>query len=145
MYSVRDILRDKAAGMFSTSPDATVYEALKLMSENNVGALVVLNNTNDMVGIISERDYARKMALKGKHSQDTLVADIMTANVITVTPDQNLEACMELINSHRVRHLPVVEDARVVGMISIGDIVKGIITHKESVIEQLEKYIRGQR
>jgi CBS domain-containing protein len=144
MYTVRDILREKGAQMYTTSPQTTVYEALKVMNDNNVGALLVFEK-EEMVGIISERDYARKMIIKGKYSQDTPVRDIMTTQVITVTPDQNLEACMELISGKRIRHLPVVEETRVVGIISIGDIVKGIISHKESVIEQLEKYIKGQR
>jgi CBS domain-containing protein len=144
MYTVRDILREKGPPMHTTSPDTTVYEALKVMAEKNIGALVVFEG-DKMVGIISERDYARKMILKGKHSQDTPVAEIMTTQVITVTPDQNLEACMELISGKRIRHLPVIEKTQVVGIISIGDIVRGIITHKESVIEQLEKYIKGQR
>ena len=144
MYTVRDILREKGAQMYTTSPQTTVYEALQVMNDNNVGALLVFEK-EEMVGIISERDYARKMIIKGKYSQDTPVGDIMTTQVITVTPDQNLEACMELISGKRIRHLPVVEETRVVGIISIGDIVKGIISHKESVIEQLEKYIKGQR
>jgi CBS domain-containing protein len=144
MYTVRDILREKGAQMYTTSPQTTVYEALQVMNDNNVGALLVFEK-EEMVGIISERDYARKMIIKGKYSQDTPVRDIMTTQVITVTPDQNLEACMELISGKRIRHLPVVEETRVVGIISIGDIVKGIISHKESVIEQLEKYIKGQR
>ena len=144
MYTVRDILREKGAQVHSTTPDTTVYEALKVMDEKNLGALVVFEK-GEMVGIISERDYARKMILRGKHSQDTPVAEIMTTRVTTVTPDQNLEVCMELISDKHIRHLPVIEEARVVGIISIGDIVKGIITHKESVIEQLEKYIKGQR
>ena len=144
MYTVRDVLREKGAHVYTTSPDTTVYEALMVMNENDVGALVVFEK-GEMVGIISERDYARKMILRGKHSQDTPVAEIMTTQVITVTPDQNLEACMELISGKRIRHLPVIEKTEVVGIISIGDIVRGIITHKESVIEQLEKYIKGQR
>jgi len=144
MYTVRDVLREKGAQVHTTTPDTTVYEALKVMAEKNLGALVVFEK-GEMVGIISERDYARKMILKGKHSQDTPVAEIMTTRVTTVTPDQNLEICMELISDKHVRHLPVIEEERVVGIISIGDIVKGIISHKESVIEQLEKYIKGQR
>ena len=98
-----------------------------------------------MVGIISERDYARKMILKGRHSQDTAVRDIMTASVTTITPDKDLEECMELFTDKHTRHLPVVENEAVVGIVSIGDIVKGIIEHKEFVIQELEKYIRGRR
>ncbi len=144
MFAVRDILREKGDRMVTTSPEATVFEALTVMNDNNIGALLVFEK-GAMVGIISERDYARKMILKGRHSKDTPVRDIMTTAVITVTPDQNLEACMELMNNNRIRHLPVVDADRVVGIVSIGDFVKGIITHKELVIEQLEKYIKGQR
>ena len=130
--------------MYTTSPDATVYEALQKMDRHNIGALVVLEGEK-MVGIISERDYARKVILKGRHSQDTPVKEIMTASVTTVTPDITLEECMELFTDKHTRHLPVVENDRLVGIISIGDIVKGIIEHKEFVIEELEKYIKGHR
>jgi CBS domain-containing protein len=144
MYCVRDILREKGDRVYGTSPDATVYEALQKMDRYDVGALVVFDG-DKMVGIISERDYARKMILKGKHSQDTPVRDIMTTAVTTVTPDKNLEECMELFTDKRTRHLPVIENDRLTGIISIGDIVKGIIEHKEFVIEELEKYIKGHR
>ena len=143
MYCARDILREKGSQVYSTSPDATVYEALQKMDQYNVGALVVFEGEK-MVGIISERDYARKMILKGRHSQDTPVRDIMTASVLTVTPDKDLETCMELITDKHTRHLPVVENDRLIGIISIGDIVKGIIEHKEFVIDELEKYIKGR-
>jgi CBS domain-containing protein len=141
--NVRDILREKGTALYSISPDATVYDALKLMAEKNVGALVVFDGDR-MVGMISERDYARKIVLKNKFSRETKVKEIMTAEVITVTPALNLEQCMELITEKRMRHLPVVENDRVVGIISIGDIVKGIIEHKEFIIGQLESYIKGK-
>lgn len=144
MYTARDILREKGSQVYTISSDATVYEALKKMDQHNIGALVVLEGER-MAGIISERDYARKMILKGRHSQDTAVRDIMTAPVTTVTPDKNLEECMELFTDKHTRHLPVVEDDQLVGIISIGDIVKGIINHKEFVIKELEKYIKGHR
>jgi CBS domain-containing protein len=144
MKTARDLLREKGTQVYSTSADATVYEALQQMAEKNIGALIVFEGDR-MVGLISERDYARKIILKNKFSRETAVAEIMTRDVVTVSPDKNLEECMELITNHRVRHLPVVEDDRVLGIISIGDIVKGIIDHKEFVIEQLEYYIKGWR
>ena len=128
--NVRDILRDKGTAVYSISPDDTVYDALKLMAEKNVGALVVLDGDR-LAGLISERDYARKIVLEDKLSRETKVKEIMTAEVLTVTPDMDLDECMELITEKRKRHLPVVENDRVLGIISIGDIVKGIMDHKE--------------
>ena len=142
MKNVRDILREKGTAVYSISPDDTVYDALKLMAEKNVGALLVLDGDR-LAGLISERDYARKIVLKEKLSRETKVNEIMTTDVLTVTPAVDLDECMELITEKRLRHLPVVENDRVLGIISIGDIVKGIIDHKESVIEQLEGYIKG--
>lgn len=142
MRKARDILREKGKEVYSIAPDATVYEALSIMADKDIGALVVFEGQR-LVGLISERDYARKVILKGRRSQDLLVHEIMSTDVITVNPDQNLEKCLELITYHRVRHLPVMENGKVAGIISIGDIVKGIITHKEFIIEQLEEYIRG--
>jgi CBS domain-containing protein len=144
MKTARDLLREKGTQIYSTSPAATVYDALQQMAEKNIGALIVLEGDR-MVGLISERDYARKVILKNKFSRETAVAEIMSRDMVTVSPDKNLEECMELITNHRVRHLPVLEDDRVIGIISIGDIVKGIIDHKEFVIEQLEYYIKGWR
>ena len=144
MITARDILREKGEQLYSISPDATVYDALKMMADKDIGAVMVFENDR-MVGLISERDYARKVILKGKHSQDTPVRQIMTQDVISVDPNKTLEECLELIAEHRVRHLPVVENNRAVGIISIGDIVKGIIHHKEIIIEQLENYIKGWR
>lgn len=142
MKTARDLLREKGTEVYRISPDATVYDALQQMAEKDVGALIVFEG-DQMVGLISERDYARKIVLKNKFSRETAVAEIMTRDVVTVSPGKNLEECMELITHHRVRHLPVVEDDRVLGIISIGDIVKGIIGHKEFIIEQLEHYIKG--
>ena len=142
MINVRDILRDKGTTVYSISPDDTVYDALKLMAEKNVGSLLVLDEGR-IAGVISERDYARKIVLKDKFSKETKVKEIMTADVATVTPATDLEQCMGLVTEKRLRHLPVVESDRVVGIISIGDIVKGIIDHKERIIQQLESYIRG--
>ena len=142
MRNVRDILREKGTAVYSISPDDTVYDALKLMAEKNIGSLVVLDEGR-IAGVISERDYARKIVLKNKFSRETKVKEIMTVEVATVTPATDLEQCMELITEKRMRHLPVVENDKVVGIISIGDIVKGVIDNKEYVIEQLESYIKG--
>jgi CBS domain-containing protein len=144
MKTVRDILREKGDTVYSIAPDATVYEALALMADKNIGGLVVLEK-DQIVGLISERDYARKVILKEKHSQDTPVRKIMATNVITVDPDKDIEECMELMTEHRIRHLPVIAEEKLSGIISIGDIVKEIITHKEYIIEQLENYIKGWR
>ncbi len=143
MRNVRDILRDKGTAVYSTSPDARAYDALRLMAEKNVGALVVLDGDR-LVGMISERDFARKMVLEDKLPKETKIKEIMTTEVLTVTADKDLDECMELITHQRMRHLPVVENDRVIGIISIGDVVKGILDHKEFLIEQLESYIKGQ-
>jgi CBS domain-containing protein len=144
MKTARDLLREKGTQVYATSPEASVYDALQQMAEKNIGALIVFEGER-LVGLISERDYARKIVLKNKFSRETAVTEIMSHDVVTVAPDKNLEECMEVITEHRVRHLPVVEDDRVLGIISIGDVVKGIIDHKEFVIEQLEYYIKGWR
>jgi CBS domain-containing protein len=142
MKNAGDILRGKGTETYTTDPGSTVFQALEQMADKDVGALLVFDGDR-MVGLISERDYARKVILKNKFSKDTPVADIMSTEMITVSPATDLETCMQLITEHRVRHLPVVEDGRVVGIVSIGDIVKGIIEHKEFIITQLEKYIKG--
>jgi len=144
MKIIKDILEAKGHEVYTISPDATVYEALSLMAEKNVGALVILEGET-LEGLISERDYARKIILKGKFSKDTPVHEIMSREPVTVTMDDDLEHCMELMTDKRVRHLPVVEEGRLIGIISIGDVVKGIIDHKEFIIQQLEKYIKGQQ
>jgi len=144
MKTARDLLREKGTQVYATSPEASVYDALQQMADKNIGALIVFEGDR-LVGLISERDYARKIVLKNKFSRETAVTEIMSRDVVTVAPDKNLEECMEVITEHRVRHLPVVEDDRVLGIISIGDVVKGIIDHKEFVIEQLEYYIKGWR
>jgi CBS domain-containing protein len=124
------------------APDAMVYDALKLMAEKNIGAVLVMD-ANRIVGILSERDYARKVILHGKSSKDTPVQEIMTQRVVYVRPEQTAEECMALMTDKRVRHLPVLEDDQVVGVISIGDVVKNIISEQEFIIEQLERYISG--
>jgi CBS domain-containing protein len=144
MRSVKDILREKGTQVYSISPDAKVYDALQLMADKNVGALMVMEG--DMVaGLISERDYARKIVLKGKFSKDVSVREIMTTEMVCVGPDEDVEVCMELMTDKRVRHLPVFKNDQLIGIISIGDIVKAIIEHKEEMIEQLEDYIKGKR
>ncbi len=142
MKTVKDLLRSKGYDIWSIGPDATVYEALQLMANKNVGALLVLDAGN-LVGIMSERDYARKVVLKGKSSKDTPVREIMTEKVLCVRTDQTAEECMALMTSKHIRHLPVLEGNRLVGVISIGDVVRAIIEHQEFVIEQLENYIAG--
>jgi CBS domain-containing protein len=144
MRTVGDILDAKGSEIYSISPDATVYEALSRMAEKNVGSMLVFEGS-DLVGLISERDYSRKTILKGKFSKETAVREIMTTELISVHPDDDIEECMELFTDKHVRHLPVVEEGKVVGLVSIGDIVKNIIDYKEFIIEELENYIKGQR
>ena len=143
MRSVKDILREKGTQVYSISPDAKVYDALQLMADKNVGALMVMEG-DTAAGLISERDYARKIVLKGKLSKDIPVREIMTADMVCVGPDEDVEVCMELMTDKRVRHLPVFENDQLIGIISIGDIVKTIISHKEEIIKQLESYIKGR-
>ena len=145
MKTVRELLRNKGYDVWSIGPDATVYEALTLMAGKDVGALLVLDNAGQLVGILSERDYARKIVLKGKTSRETPVREIMTEKVVWVRPDQTIEECMALMTNKRIRHLPVQEEGRLLGVISIGDVVKDIISEQGFVIEQLENYITGRR
>ena len=142
MSTVREILRNKGCDVWSIAPDATVYEALCLMADKNVGAVLVIDACT-LVGILSERDYARKVILHGKSSRDTLVREIMTERMVYVRPEQTAEECMALMTEKRVRHLPVLEGDRLVGVVSIGDVVKSIISEQEFVIDQLEHYISG--
>jgi CBS domain-containing protein len=144
MVFVEQILRKKGGVFWSVAPDAMVIDALKLMAEKDVGALLVLGEGR-LVGIISERDYARKVILKGKSSLQTPVREIMTQVVVTVRPGNTVEECMGLMTEKRVRHLPVVVEDKVVGVISIGDVVKASIAAKDFAIEQLENYITGDR
>lgn len=141
MSTVRDVLSIKGTVVHSISMDSTVYEALVRMAQHHVGALVVVER-GAVVGVISERDYARKVILRGQSSREMVVAQIMTRRVATVGPDATIEQCMELMTERRVRHLPVVSDGMLIGVISIGDVVKAMIKDKDQVIEQLEEYIR---
>ncbi len=142
MKTVQQILEGKAHKILSISPDASVYDALQLMAQKDVGALVVLEN-NQLVGIFSERDYARKVILQGKASKDTPVREVMTAKVVCVNPPQTVDQCMALMTDKRIRHLPVIDQNQVVGVISIGDVVKEVIADQQFQIHQLEQYIRS--
>lgn len=144
MKTVADILRSKAnSQIYTIWPSATVLEALTLMADKGIGALVVMEN-DSVAGILSERDYARKIALMERSSYTTEVSEIMTSNVMTVTPGQSIEFCMELMTERRLRHLPVLDNDKLIGLISIGDLVKDIISDQQSMIRQLEQYIRGE-
>lgn len=142
MKTVCQLLQVKGNRVCSVSPETTVYEALRVMAEHNIGALLVLRQS-ELVGIFSERDYARKVALCGKSSRDTRVEEIMTGKVDCVSPAQSVHQCMELMTQKHIRHLPVVENGQLVGVISIGDVVKAVISEQEFTIEQLESYITG--
>jgi CBS domain-containing protein len=143
MKTVTQLLRGKGHEILSVSPETTVFEALQVMAEKNVGALLAVEGTR-LVGIFSERDYARKVILKGKSSKDTPVREVMSCDVLYVRPEQTVEECMALMTDKRVRHLPVLEEGRLVGLISIGDVVKAIIAEQEFLIEQLQNYITGR-
>ena len=140
MKTVAQMLAQKPTGVISIKPDAAVLDALKLLAEKDIGAVLVMDGTR-LAGIVSERDYARKVALKGKSSSDTLVSDIMTREVVFVTPAQNNEECMALMTQKRIRHLPVIDKDRVLGVLSIGDMVKETISEQQFIISQLEHYI----
>lgn len=139
--TVRSILEHKGADVFAISPHATVYEAIAEMARREVGALVVLEY-GELVGIVSERDYARKVILLGNSSRESLVREIMTPSPITVTPDQRVDECMRILTDNRIRHLPVVEGGRLKGVVSIRDLVKAIISSQAYTIDQLHSYIR---
>jgi CBS domain-containing protein len=140
MAKVKDILALKGQSVWSIAPDSSVYDAMKLMAEKGIGAVMVIDGEK-LVGILSERDYARKVILQGRASRTTQVREIMTTHVLYAQPEQNIEECMALMTDKRVRHLPVYEEGRLIGVISIGDLVKSIITEQKFIIEQLERYI----
>ncbi len=144
MTIVRSILVSKGKEIWSIAPDKFVFDALKVMAEKNVGALLVIDG-NNLVGIFSERDYARKVALKGESSHNIVVRDVMTSEVFSVHPEQSIEECMTLMTNNHIRHLPVIEKNSLVGLISIGDVVKAIISQHEDTIKHLENYITGNR
>ena len=140
MKLVRHILDSKGGEIWRIAAEDSVLDAIKLMAEKHIGALLVMDG-DDLNGIVSERDYARKVILRGKSSRETPVRDIMTAEVVTTAPQETVDRCMALMTEKRIRHLPVVEDGRVVGVLSIGDLVKAIIAEQQFQIEQLEHYI----
>jgi CBS domain-containing protein len=142
MKTVQQLLESKRQNLISVAPSSTVLEALKVMAEKEIGAVVVINDGH-LVGIFSERDYARKVVLQGKASKDTPVREIMTEKVVCVRPEQTIEDCMGLMTDRRIRHLPVLEHKKVIGVISIGDVVKEMLSEKEFVIKQLESYIHN--
>lgn len=137
---VSDILKGKISNVYSIMGESSVYEAIKMMGEKNIGALLIMEG-DKLTGILSERDYARKVVLKGKSSRETPVKDIMTENVLTVTSDDSIEKCMAIMSEKHIRHLPVVENEKVLGMVSIGDVVNGIIESQKETIAHLQSYI----
>ena len=143
MKTVRDILSAKKKDVWSVSPSDTVFDALKIMGEREIGALMVMEG-GEVVGIISERDYARKIILKGKTSRATLVSEIMTVHMFSVKPENTIEDCMVLMTGKHIRHVPVFDNNKFIGLISIGDVVKEIISEQGRLIEQLSDYIAGK-
>jgi len=144
MNTVKDILNSKGNAVWSVTPQTKVFDALKLMAEKNIGAVLVAENEK-VVGIFSERDYARKVAIEGKSSKEVFVQEVMSPRVLFVTSDKYVEECLAIMNEKKIRHLPVFENEKLKGIISIGDVVKALIEHKEFTIEQLEKYITNSR
>lgn len=141
--TVRDILQTKGGKVWTTSPQCTVYDAIGLMGEQNIGALVVIDG-NEVLGVLSERDYSRKIVLQGRTSRGTLVGDILSRPAITVSESDSIETCMKLMTSRRIRHLPVVEDGKLAGLISMGDLVNWVIQTQRHTIQQLHGYIAGE-
>jgi CBS domain-containing protein len=142
MGSVQSILKTKGGNTFSIAPDTIVYNALEIMVEKNVSALVVMES-GKLVGIFSEKDYARKVILKGKASKQTKIRDIMSEDIVTVSPSNSIDDCMKLMTNNFIRHLPVIQDDQLVGIISIGDVVKYIIDEQKFIIQNMEQYIGG--
>lgn len=136
------LLHSKSGEIWSLDPSASVYDAIRLMAEKSVGALLVMRD-GKLAGIVSERDYARKIVLQGRHSQNTPVSEIMTANVITVTASHTVEECMRIVTDKRIRHLPVLDGDRVIGIVSIGDLVNWVLTEQQETIRHLEAWISG--
>jgi CBS domain-containing protein len=141
MDTVRNILQIKGNMVYTICITCTVYEALEVLEEKNLGALVVVDESGQLIGIFTERDYARKVILRGRSSKETLVRDIMTDSPVFVTPDTEIEYCMQLMTNKFIRHLPVIENNQLIGLISIGDILKYVISNKDFIIQNLEHYI----
>ena len=141
--TVRDILQQKGGDVWTTFPKSTVYEAVGLMGEKNIGALVVVDGV-EVVGVLSERDYSRKVVLQGRTSRDTLVGDILSRPAVTVTCGDSIETCMQLMTSRRIRHLPVVDGGRLLGLVSMGDLVNWVMQSQRHTIQQLQGYISGE-
>ena len=142
MARLEDFLKlNKNRQIWTISKDQSVMQALILMSEKNIGAIIIVDNNDYPIGIFSERDYARKIVLKGKSSKDTLLDEVMTKELITVTRDYKIDQCMEIMNEKRIRHLPVLEDKKIVGIISIGDVLKIMIKEQKELIDHLQKFI----
>ncbi len=139
---ISTLLHNKTAPLWSIAPEATVFEAIKLMAEKNIGSLLVMSG-GKLAGVLTERDYSRKIALQGKSSKDTRVREIVSSQVVSVTPHHSIEDCMKLMTENRVRHLPVMEGEKVVGLVSIGDLVNWIISAQSAAIAQMEQYIAG--
>lgn len=142
MITIGSLIQASGRGVFSVAPSDTVIDALRYMAEKNIGAVLVMDGQH-LAGIFSERDYARKVVLQGRSSQTTVVGDIMVSKLITVEASQPLDVCMQLMTDHRIRHLPVLDQGKLVGVISIGDVVRQMIEEQKLLIEQLEAYIRG--
>lgn len=142
MKSVSDILNAKGHDIWAVKPDDTIFDSLQLMADKGIGALLVMDGEK-LIGIVTERDYARKVILEGKSSKSSPIADIMTSKVLCVSPERTVEECMVLMTDKRARHLPVVDDERVVGVLSIGDLVKAVISEQQTLIDQLQHYISG--
>jgi CBS domain-containing protein len=140
MKKVKHILENKGYLVYSVNAQTSVYEALTIMMEKNISAVLIMNGSQ-LEGIFTERDYARKLILKGKSSKDTRISDIMTREVLTINPEDSIDRCMEMMTGKKIRHLPVIDNQQVTGMISIGDVVKFIIEDQKKIIEQLENYI----
>jgi CBS domain-containing protein len=143
MKLVKHLLDTKGRHIISILPDASVFDAIKLMADKTIGSLVVMDDDGKLLGIVTERDYARKVIVKGRSSRETLVAEIMSTDVMTAASDNRVDQCMELMTNRKIRHLPVVEDNQVIGLISIGDLVQAIIADQKEEIEHLEHYISG--
>ncbi len=142
MKSVSDILKSKGSEIWSVKPESTVFESLQLMADKGIGSLLVMDGEK-LVGIVTERDYARKVILEGKSSKTSTVAEVMTTRVLCVSPERTVDECMALMTDKRARHLPVLDHKRVIGVVSIGDLVKAMISEQQVLIDQLQHYISG--